>query len=584
VRKSSLVVFLVVTLLLVGGGWYGYRLILERREQAIVLAGLPRRPDSSRWSKALVEHIDRAMAEAKCAGQARKALGDLARMYQANGYNGEAETALQALRQLEPQNPRWTYYLADLRLKANDQNQAIDLLRQTARLAPDYTPALILLGDLLIRDHRFTEARPYFESCLAFAPSDPRGPSNLAYLDSVAGDVRGALQRLDALLQKYPNYGAGHHLKGELLAKVGDPGGAAEEKRKERLCPPYAGTDPWVDELYDYCYDSYRLQMAAAALAKRNLINESLPYLRRSVEISPNEPTFYDTLAEAQAMAGKLADARETLQRGVQAVPDAYVLPVHLAVVLCREQRFAEALAVTEKALQEFPDQAEVIAARGHVLLLAQRPAEAVEAFKTALARNNGLPEAHFNLGESLMKLGRADEAKRSFQQAVQIRPTYVDAWLALASIEIDADNLSAAESLASKAFELEPQNPKCRRIMADLQHLRANALAGQGKMEEAEKAYQAGIQYDPGIPLLHAGLGMVYVTTHRLEQALPELRLFTEQSPTDPQAYSLLAHTLAELGQKPEAKQVLEKGVAAAKLVGDHESETALEQFKQSL
>lgn len=583
-RKFLLLGLPLALLVLAGGSWWGYREVRARREHAIIVAGVPARPDASRWSKAMVEHIDAAMAEINHSNHPRKALGDLARMYQVNGYVAEAETALRALRQLEPENPRWAYYLADLRLKANDQNQAIQLLRETVRLAPDYTPALILLGDLLIRQHQHAEARPYFESCLIFAPADPRGPSNLAYLESVAGDIQSGLRRLDAVLQKFPDYGAGHHLKAELLAKTGDAAGATEERRRERLCPPYVAADPWINELYDYCYDSYRLQMTAAALAKMNRMREALPYLRRSVEISPNEATFYDTLSEAELMLGQLDQARETLERGAQVVTDSYILPVHLAVVLCRQQRTEEALGVIEKALQKWPDQAELMAARGHTLLLARRPAEAVEAFKTALERNNGMPEAHYNLGESLMNLGRAGEAKASFEQAVQIRPTYMDAWLALASVEIDADDLKTAEEHASKAFDLEPTNPKCRRVMADLQHLKANELARIGKMDEAEKAYQAGIQLDPGIPLLHAGLGMVYVATRRQEQALPELRLFAEQSPNDPQAYSLLAHVLIDLGRKAEAKQVLEKGIAVAKMAGDTESATALEQLKPGL
>lgn len=583
-RKPSLVLLPLVLALLAQGAWIGYRAVRQHRQHALALAGVPPRPNTSRWSKRLVEHIDQATVEVSHSRHPERALGDLARMYQANGYTAEAATALRALRQLEPDNPRWTYYLADLRLKANDQKEAIELLRETVRLAPDYVPALILLGDLLIRQHQPAEARTYFESCLVFAPADPRGPANLAYLDSLAGDLRGALDRLDTLLRKYPNYGAGHHLKSELLAKAGDRVGAAEERKRESICPPFVAKDPWITELNNDCYDGYRLQMAAAALAKAGQIEEALPLLRRSVEISPDEATFYDTLSEAETMAGRLDDARATLEKAVAAVPDAFILPVHLAVVLCRQQRADEALAVVDRALKKWPDQAEVMAARGHALLIAQRPAEAVEAFRAALARNNGMPEAHFSLGRGLLLLGRTEEAKVSFGEALQIRPNYGDALVALANLAIEAGELGKAEEYATRAFTLAPHDASSRRALADVHHQKANEFARVGQMDEAEKAYRAAIELDPGNPLLHAGLGMVYVTTHRLEIALPELRLFAAGAPNEPQAYSLLGHTLLDLQRKAEAREVVEKGLAVAKKSGNTEDTAEFQRLLQSL
>lgn len=579
-RNRSIIV-LVLSLLLILAGGAGARAWRLHREKALAREAVPPRPDTRRWSKEFIVRVDRASEEVQQAKNPRRALGELARLYQVNGYAAEAARLLRALIKLEPDNPRWTYYLADLQLKVNANDEAIALLRRTTQLAPDYTPALIALGDFLIGQKQYAEARSCFESCLVFAPNDPRPATNLAYLDSIAGNLRGALQRLDPVLRNVPNYGAGHRLKAELLAKAGDRAGAAEEQRRERLCPPFAPVDPWLDELNADCYDPYRLQMAAAVYTRGDRTAEALPFLRRSLQLAPDEATFYDTLSEACAMVGRLDEARETLARGVEAAPDSFALPVHLAVVLCRLQRTDEALTVIDRAVRKWPTQAEVLAARGHTLLLARRPAEAVEAFQAALVRNPSLPEAHYNLGRALLELEKAEKARSHFEEALQIRPDYADAMISLATLAIDTGELEAAERHAAKLFAQSPDLPKARRLYGDVQHLKANALAGEGKMEEAEKAYQAGLAASPEIPLLHAGLGMVYVAKGRPDLALPELRRYLQMAPEDFKAYVILGDTLKTLGQGPEARQVLDQGLALAR---KSEAKEVAEEFEALL
>lgn len=562
-------------------GYAGWRLAQARHVRSIVRAGVAPLPDTSRWSPALVSVVKQYSFEAQTSDHPAKALGQLARTYQVNGQFKEAELALRALRRAEPENPRWPYYLADLQLKAKVPVEAIALLRTTVELAPDYAPALIELGDALIRQKRFAEAQSVFQSAAIFAPSDPRPGANLAYLDLVDSKTRSALERLDAVLKQHPRFAAGHRLKADVLEKLGQTASAAEERKQERASPPLAIADPWLDELYDYCFDPYRLQMVAASLVRAERFTDAIPYLQRSVNLSPDEPDFRDTLAEACLLAGKLDAARDALEKGVLAIPDSYVLRVRLATVLCRQNRATEALRVVENALQRWPEQAEVQAAHGHALLIAGKPSEAVDAFKEALQRNSGLVEAQLNLGRAYEQLNQPDEAQKCFEQALEIRPTYVEAMIAATGLSIAVGNLANAQRYVSRLMELAPDRPDVRRVCADALHLKANALASKGNMDDAERAYRQAIEIDPSLPLLHAGLGMVYVSTQRLEQALPELQRFAELAPTDLRAYQLLGETQIALGKKSDAEKTYQIALNLAKLADDA---TAVGQIEMSI
>lgn len=561
--------------LLAGAGWTGVRLWRPHQLRALARAAVPP-PDTSRWAPVLREKIGRAAAEARSAPEPRPALADLARLYLVNGYPGEAEIVLRALHQLEPANPRWTYYLADVRVKEDDRPAAIALLRETTRLAPDYATALILRGNLLIRERAYAEARECFEASLALSPGDPRVGSNLAFLDNVAGNRPGALARIRAVLQAHPAFGAGHRLHAEFLEQAGDRAGGAEARRRESTCPPFAAPDPWLEELNDFCFDANRLQMITAALCRDGRYADALPYLQRCTELTPDEALFYEGWASACDILGRFEDSRTVLEKGLVAAPDSPVLPVHLALTLGRLNRTDEALAVVERAREKWPKQAELVDARGRVLQLARRPAEAVTAFEAALTLNRGLPETHFNLGRSLMHLDRVEEAVASFTQALQIRPAFTEARMMLAGIALNTGDLAGAETHATRLLEQLPQDPRARRLFAEMQHLRANDFASQGQMAAAEQAYRAGLAADASHPLLHAGLGMVYAATERPQLAVPELRHYAQLAPDDLQAYLVLGNVLTGLNQRDEARQTYERGLAVAEKTGAAEAAAA--------
>jgi tetratricopeptide (TPR) repeat protein len=89
-----------------------------------------------------------------------------------------------------------------------------------------------------------------------------------------------------------------------------------------------------------------------------------------------------------------------------------------------------------------------------------------------------------------------------------------------------------------------------------DAQH----ALA-QGKINEAQHAYESLRQANPGVAEIHANLGLIYFEQRKFDAAIPELRRALQLKPGLSNSGALLAMSLSELGRYEEALPGLEKG-----------------------
>jgi tetratricopeptide (TPR) repeat protein len=77
-------------------------------------------------------------------------------------------------------------------------------------------------------------------------------------------------------------------------------------------------------------------------------------------------------------------------------------------------------------------------------------------------------------------------------------------------------------------------------------------------------------LQHNPGDAFARYGLAMEYSKSGQTEQALAEFKKLLELHPDYTNGYFMAAQVLERSGRTPEAKQMLEKGVEAARRTGN--------------
>jgi len=142
----------------------------------------------------------------------------------------------------------------------------------------------------------------------------------------------------------------------------------------------------------------------------------------------------------------------------------------------------------------------------------------------------------------------RAEAEFRTAYESLANRP---EALAALATFELDEQNLAKAVELYERALRIEPRAVTARANLADL-------LRRIGEEGRAEDLLRDGLALDSSNAALRHALGLSLVRSGESDAALAELRQAAEFAPDNARYVYVLAIALNSMGQQPEALQLL--------------------------
>lgn len=270
----------------------------------------------------------------------------------------------------------------------------------------------------------------------------------------------------------------------------------------------------------------------------------------------PNHPAALTLLGWLLLQEQALEEARATFQQ-VQPGNDYSLVGLALAQYRLGDQTAAVRLLQT--GLQERPQSPLLLTMAGYFTLLTGNPQEAQRLLEVARSRAPTFilpqallvqiymvqnrrdlartlaeelvsvaprsPQAWLSLG--LVKIAAFDlpAAVAHFQTALQIDPTFVEAYIYLAKIWLGSDYLDRAQQAVRRALDLAPQNGEVL-AMAGFVRLAFRDFEG------ARTLFRRALALSPGLGEPHLGLGIIAFRYRQMEQGLAEILLATLLEP----------------------------------------------------
>ncbi|MBX3601087.1 MAG: PEP-CTERM system TPR-repeat protein PrsT [Rubrivivax sp.] len=349
----------------------------------------PTDPDTHR---ALVKHHLRAGDRASAltaAQQANAALPNdlvmmelLGQVQIVGGNPQQAVSTFRRLASLQPENAGLQVHLAEALLASQDRSQATRALRRALDIDPDQPEARRALALLALQDQRPQDA-------LAMAREWQKRSPKEAGAFALEGDIEASRRKWGPTIAAYQTAlklseaseaAMKLHAAYQAAGRSADADRVAAEWERSRPMDPvfhfYLGDVATRQQAYARAERHYRnvLQSQLAnALAMNNiawlLLQQSKPgaleMAQRADALLPNRAPVLDTLAAAQAAAGRMADAVKTQKRALAASPQDPHLQLRLAGYLLKAGQKSEArehLEVLARLGDKFSAQKEVAA------------------------------------------------------------------------------------------------------------------------------------------------------------------------------------------------------------------------------
>ena len=102
---------------------------------------------------------------------------------------------------------------------------------------------------------------------------------------------------------------------------------------------------------------------------------------------------------------------------------------------------------------------------------------QAADTYRLALSKQSDDPVIRFNLGNVLFQLGLTEAAAVEFRRAIQIDPSYVEAWNNLGSILFELDQVDESIVAFQRALRLAPGYEEARFNLARVLEIRRGSV-----------------------------------------------------------------------------------------------------------
>lgn len=409
--------------LLAGGTFVWWR---AEAQAEVAATAVPPTPDLAGWPAELRHRIEACERRLRDGEQPVARLGELARLYHANGFFAEALRIYPALQALDPAEPRWAHRHATILAGYGEAEPAVALWEQVCALAPDARVPALRLADLRLKQNDLPAAERLYAQVLDRHPDDPYAQLGLARCDVEAERWTAARDRLERLVQQ-TQFQLGYDLIVTVYERLGQTERAEAIRGQAMASGAYRDpVDPWMEELYQDCYDVYQLSLAAGAAERSGDPATAVQRLERALRFAPGQASLHFQLGLLHVRQQEPAKGRSHLERCTQldpGFPDAWS---HLSALLLQSGDRAGAERAIAQGLVHAPD------SYGLHLMQARRAAEA----------------------------GRTAAAVRAYQTAIRLRPNTADPYIELALTYFKTNALAEGAEQMRAALVAEPEHP----------------------------------------------------------------------------------------------------------------------------
>jgi tetratricopeptide (TPR) repeat protein len=405
-------------------------------------------------------------------------------------------------------------FYAMLLAELGHQDEAIAVLKEATQAAPDYLPNWRLLARIALAAGNIDEAAADLAKVLAKCPLDIEAGLLQSQLWLHRDEPAKAVKHLETLTETFP-------FRSQLELNLGKACLAASDFRKAAdLLDRVLAKVPGAIEA---------VQLRAGLYLKDGQPGEAIRLVEPLLAAMPTNRSTQDLLVAAYRSANRLDEAVAILRRQCEASPEDVAPRFKLGEVLISQGKAAEARTVFEQVLMLSPDHLGAVAQLAALDQQEGKVNEAMARIDAYISTHPESPQAHFLKANLWFSRKDYQAAETSATKAIELKPDDTAAYGLLVRIQIIDGRLEAAVERLKQLLKASPANLSAFMYLGSL-------LRELGRIDEARSCFEEMLKIDPNFASAYNDLACIDAgTPGKLDQARENARKARALRPDDP-------------------------------------------------
>jgi putative PEP-CTERM system TPR-repeat lipoprotein len=464
--------------------------------------------------------------------------------------------------------------LAATQLKTGQPGRTLETLSPLLSQGSKDIYVLALAGEASLQTREYTKAREYLEKAITIDPKNVALRTQLGASHLASGESARAISELESAAgQDSAQYKADTililaHLSKQEWDKALAAIAALEKKLPNNAAvytfrgAAYQGKKDFANarKYYEQALAARPTDAAAAMnLARLDLQDKNPQAARKRFEaiLAKDKNNIQAMLALAN-LAGDEKEAVSWLERAIKANPSALQPQRLLAEHHLKKNEPQKALVAARQAQTANPDNLDALDLLGAMQLAAGEKENALATYGKLVKLAPKSPLAHYKLASVQAATKNANAAKASLNKALELQPDYLEATVALTTLEVQTGRHAEAIKIAQQAQKQHPESSNGYLLEGDV-------LMAQKQFARAAKAYEKGFSVQKSGTLAmkqHQALSLA----GSAKEADAKLLQWLKEQPNDLAARAYLAESHMKSGQNKQAieqyQAILQKDV----------------------
>ena len=353
-----------------------------------------------------IREVDVLLERSSSPDALAEALGGLGKLYHRNRIEAEAEICYREAARLQPDDPRWPYFLGRLLYKWNRLEEAAAAFEDARKLDPETVANVLWLAEVQLALADFAAAEERLNHALELSEGNARAHYGLGRIASFREDWPKAVEHFRIVLEQQPD-----------ASEVAYPLGIAYRALEKREL-----ADKYLAQRGDGAV-RFEDPLGRALSSKKNEQVSS-----RALLVKATSQVQAKRYGRAEKIQQQALDAATTEEDRIAALAPLGTTQVLLTQRLLAKgeipaarEKLTEAIRNLQGALEADPTRGPTWFFLGRAFTIQGDNQQAIEALQTAVEQDGSQVRSHQFLADALRRAGRFEEALEHSQRVIAL-------------------------------------------------------------------------------------------------------------------------------------------------------------------